>query len=114
MRESSYWFEQLPEKGGMPGPDAWLEFPGGTGARVRCLDAYAHLAFMLSPACEGAGYTRIEWAASIDESLEVLRRESSKVGPPPAPAIYLRYVKRQEIIEQIEELKDELKSREAS
>lgn len=112
--ESSFWFEQLPKNGGLPGPGAWREFQGPVGVRVRCLDAYAHLAWMLTSASEDSGYTRVEWAASIDESLEVLRQESSKAGPPPRPAIYRRYLKRQEIKERIEKLTDELKSCEAS
>jgi hypothetical protein len=112
--ESGFWLDQLPKEGGELGPDAWRELPKRIGARVRCLDAYAHVAWMLTSASEGAGYTRIEWASSIDASLEVLRRESSRVGPRPASAAYRRYVKRQGIIEQIGRLKIELKSDEAS
>ena len=113
-RESSFWLDQLPKKGGALSPDAWRELPRPIGARVRCLDAYAHVAWMCTSASEHAGYTRIEWAASIDESLKVLRQESSKVGAPPASAAYRAYVKRQGIIEQIVQLKTELKSVEAS
>jgi hypothetical protein len=108
-RESSFWLDQLPKDGGMLGPDAWRELPGPAGVRVRCLDAYAHVAWLLTSASEHAGYTRIEWAAAIDGALEVLRRESSRVGPRPASAAYRRYVKRQEINERIDALKDELK-----
>jgi hypothetical protein len=107
-RESSYWHEEYADYDNT-NTDLWRELPRPVGSRVISLAALGYLSELLRGKDDGCEEGPLDWAATVDRMLMILRNEVLHAGPPPAREKYLEWLRQEEIKDRIEELEAELK-----
>lgn len=107
-RESEYWHEEY-EDYDNTNAELWRELPRPVGSRVISLAALDYLSALLRGKNDGCEDGPLDWAATVDRMLMILRNEVSHAGPPPAREKFLEWSRQEEIKDRIEKLEEELK-----